>query len=97
MEVTRSNPTWVTCVPCLAGGCGAPRGIVVVGMDPWIPCHASTSSTPVVDSPSYKKKVHNSHKINISGCPTSSRMIVTEINKLHLKKYAHNSFTKYLI
>ena len=40
-EVTKSKPTWVylglpgfTCVSCLVGGCGAPRGIVVVGMDP---------------------------------------------------------------
>ena len=34
----------------------APRVIVVAGMDPWTPCHASTSPAPVADSPSQKKK-----------------------------------------
>ena len=33
----------------------APRGIVVAGLDPWTLCHASTSPSPVADSPSYKK------------------------------------------
>ena len=38
-----------------SGPMDAPRGIVVAGLDSWTPCHASTSPSPVVDSPSYKK------------------------------------------
>ena len=37
-------------------GFGAPRLIVVAGMDPWTPCHMSTSPAPVVDSPTKKQK-----------------------------------------
>ena len=57
LEVMRSNPTWVYLCPMSCSGCGATRGIVVVGMDPWIPWHVSTSPAPVVDCPSYKKKI----------------------------------------
>ena len=39
-----------------SGPVDAPTGIVVARLDPWTPCHASTISSPVVDSPSYKKK-----------------------------------------
>ena len=39
-----------------SGPMDAPRGIVVAGLDPWTLCHASTSTSPVVDSPSYKTK-----------------------------------------
>ena len=49
------NPTQVYMYPMSCGGCGEPRVIVVVGMDPWTPFHASTSLAPVVDSPSQKK------------------------------------------
>ena len=56
LEVTRSNPTRVYLCPMSCGGCGAPRGIVVAGMDPWTACHVSTTPTLVVNSPSYKKK-----------------------------------------
>ena len=39
-----------------SGPMDAPRGIVVAGLDPWTLCHASTSTYPVVNSPSYKTK-----------------------------------------
>ena len=42
-----------------SGPVDAPRGIVVAGLDTWTPCHASTSPSPVVDSPSYKKKYYD--------------------------------------
>ena len=45
-EVTSSNHTWDYMSPMLVGGCGAPRGIVVAGKDPWSLCHASTSPVP---------------------------------------------------
>ena len=38
-----------------SGPMDAPRAIVVVVLDLWTPCHVSTSPSPVVDSPSYKK------------------------------------------
>ena len=56
-EVTSSNHTQAYPCPMLAGGCGAPRGIVVVGMDSWTPCNASRSPSQVVDSLSYKKRI----------------------------------------
>ena len=34
------------------GPVDAPRGIVVARLDPWTPCHVSTSLSPVVNSPS---------------------------------------------
>ena len=52
LEVTSSNLTRIYLCPMSCGGCGAPRSIVVARMDPWTPCHTSTSPTPVVDSPS---------------------------------------------
>ena len=55
-EVTSSIHTWDYTCPMLARICGAPRGIVVAGMDPWTPCNVSNSPSKVVDSPSYKKK-----------------------------------------
>ena len=45
-EVTSSNHTRGYLCPMLAGCCGTPRGIVVVRMDPWTSCHASTSLVP---------------------------------------------------
>ena len=57
LDVTRSNPTRVYLCPMSCGECGEPRGIVVAGMDPWTPCHASTSPAPVADSPSKKKLI----------------------------------------
>ena len=61
LEVTSSNPTRIYLCPMSCGGCGAPRGIVVTGMDPWTPCHASTSPAPVADSPSYQRRRKNIH------------------------------------
>ena len=53
LEVTSSNPTRVYVCRVSCKGCGEPRGIVVAGMDPWTPFHASTNPTLVFNSPSY--------------------------------------------
>ena len=73
LEVTSSNPTRIYLCPMSCGGCGAPRGIVVAGMDPWTPCHMSTILAPIVNSPSYKKS--NPNDIMMMTMMTSLMMI----------------------
>ena len=53
----KSPPNLLVCHG--SGRVDAPRGIVVVGFDPWTLCHMSTNPSPsrVADSPSYKKNV----------------------------------------
>ena len=50
--VTSSNHTRAYPCPMLVGCCGVSMGIVVVGMDPWTPCHTSTNPTPITNSTS---------------------------------------------
>ena len=53
----------------------APRVIVLVGMDPWTPCHASTSPTPVADSPGKKKRKYQGCII----CNSKKRLIISTL------------------
>jgi len=92
-KVTSSNHTWAYLCPMLAGFFWAPRGIVVAWMDPWTPCHASTSPVPSCRFPWYKKNddhileyiVKQQIVVNLKNMFCFSNYIYLDYKSLHLE------------